>query len=522
MSSSGSPTDRLGDALKVVVVIGHPRASSLCHSLAAAYVEGARSVGVDVNTIDLAELFFDPDVKSEDPRDQPLEPCLAAAKAAIVRANHLVFVFPTWWSTYPAKLAGFLDRILLPGFAFRLTQSGMGHDGLLAPRTAELITTMDTPRLIHALIYRRPGLNALTRGTLGYCGIDVVRTTQFAAVVSSIPAERSTWLAVARDLGERLRNGPRSRLQLVRKHIGNWLAAMRLQFYPMTLAGYTLGACMASSLSGNFAVLPYCLGLLAVVFAEAATVFINDVIDFPTDSRNQLWGPFTGGSRVLVDGRLAARDLQLGAATAAALSLLSVLAVSIVGPRTHTFALLLTYVVQALMALGYTLPPLKLCYRGLGELDVAITHSIGVVLMGYLVQGGAPGDGLPWLAALPILLAVLPGIVMAGIPDLEADRRAGKRTWAVRLGYDRALLLAALLAPTSFAAVLVLLTTEIAPLLAGLALLAGAHGFLLTLQILFWRRRHLAGGRIDRLMASALLLVIWPVAIPLVHLLLPR
>ena len=59
MSSSGSPTDRLGDALKVVVVIGHPRASSLCHSLAAAYVEGARSVGVDVNTIDLAELFFE-------------------------------------------------------------------------------------------------------------------------------------------------------------------------------------------------------------------------------------------------------------------------------------------------------------------------------------------------------------------------------------------------------------------------------------------------------------------------------
>ena len=50
------------------------------------------------------------------------------------------------WGTMPALLKGFLDRVLLPGFAFRHAENARGYEGLLGGRSAHLITTMDTPR----------------------------------------------------------------------------------------------------------------------------------------------------------------------------------------------------------------------------------------------------------------------------------------------------------------------------------------------------------------------------------------
>ncbi len=59
---------------------------------------------------------------------------------------------------------------MAPGFAFRTCEGGIGDQGLLTGRSAQLITTMDTPPLIHRLLYREPGSNALARATLGFCG----------------------------------------------------------------------------------------------------------------------------------------------------------------------------------------------------------------------------------------------------------------------------------------------------------------------------------------------------------------
>jgi len=70
----------------------------------------------------------------------------------------------------------------------------------------------------------------------------------------------------------------------------------------------------------------------------------------------------------------------------------------------------------------------------LGELNVALTHSFGVILCGYIFQGGEWNNSFPWLISLPLLLAVMPSIILSGIPDFEADKQAGKRTLVVRLG----------------------------------------------------------------------------------------
>ena len=67
-----------------------------------------------------------------------------------------------------------------------------------AGRTADLITTMDTPPLVYRLIYRAPGQQALARATLGYCGLRTARVETFGPVIATGAAQRSRGSASAR------------------------------------------------------------------------------------------------------------------------------------------------------------------------------------------------------------------------------------------------------------------------------------------------------------------------------------
>ena len=167
----------------------------------------------------------------------------------------------------------------------------------------------------------------------------------------------------------------------------------------------------------------------------------------------------------------------------------------------------------AALALGYTAPPLRLSHRGLGELDVALTHGPGVVLLGHVAQGGGPLAPLPWLLGLVVGAAVLPAIVLAGIPDRAADAAAGKRTLAVRLGTRGAARLALALLPSSAVGALAL-ALGLVPLGPGLALAAAPHAALLAWLLARYLRSGAPDGRIDAVLATALLYIGWFVTVP--------
>jgi putative NADPH-quinone reductase/1,4-dihydroxy-2-naphthoate octaprenyltransferase len=499
------------DPLRVLVVLGHPREASLCGALADAFAEGAAGTGALVRRLSLAGRAFELNVLGRSPRDQALEPIVEEAIALIDWADHLVFVFPTWWGTMPALLKGFLDRVLLPGRAFVECEGGTGYQGLLGGKSAHLLVTMDTPPVIHRVVYRAPGLNGLGRATLGFCGVAPVRRTVFGSVKDSTPERRSAWLARARALGLGLAQDVRGPWFRHRRRLWAWLAAFRLQFHVMAWLAYTLGAVLGLREGGHLTPATFALGLVCLFCLEVATVLTNELVDLPSDRLNRYWSPFTGGSRVLVDGRMALADLRRGAllTTAAFVAGAAVLA-----PAQP--ALPLALAVLAVLALGYTLPPLRLCWRGLGELDVAVTHGLALVLIGWLLTGGDVASPLPWLVGAPIACAVFPAILLSGVPDRPADAAVGKRTLVVRLGTVRALRLARA-------------TTLGAALLASLLALAGAAGGALTLvpiaavpHALFQlrlleqaRRARRRDGRIDGLMASSLLYIMWFVVPPL-------
>ena len=186
---------------KILVVLGHPRKDSLCGALAAAYVEAARGAGAEVRELTLAELPFDTVLHAGYAGEQPLEPCLAAAQQDILWADHLVFVYPTWWGGLPALLKGFIDRVFLPGFAFKYRKDSPWWDRLLAGRSARLLVTMDSPPWYYRWIYRMPGHNQMRRTILEYCGIKPVRISSFGIVKSSSASQRGKWLEAARRAG---------------------------------------------------------------------------------------------------------------------------------------------------------------------------------------------------------------------------------------------------------------------------------------------------------------------------------
>ncbi len=499
--------------MNVLIIVGHPRGlDTLCGALAQAYKQGADAAGATVRLIDLAALEFDVHVRHPSPNQQALEPDLAAVRGAIEAADHLVFSYPTWWGTYPALLKGLLDRVLLPGWAFEKTESGTGFAGMLAPRTAEIITTMDTPGPIYAFLYRAPGQNAMRRATLDFCGLDVVRHSRFGAVLHADEERRNTWLAYARRLGERLESGPRTLRQRAWRHVTPWLQALRLQFYPMTFIAYWLGAAIAPGpIRWDIMILGY--ATLAAI--EAATVFSNDYFDAPSDARNKKWGPFNGGSRVLHDGSLTPATLYRGAAVA--LSLAAVLFLMLGAVVGFTGPLLGVFAVLFVLAVGYTVPPLKLSWRGLGEIDVALTHSLLVVLAGLVVQTGTIAAPAAWIVAAPLFLAILPAIILSNVADYDADITARKRTIPVLFGIPAAFRLSGLLA------IAAALAMFMAGVLADSALYGWTVPVIVVLHALWIARltfdearadRH--ARRIDRLMVIALSYILWFCVTPLV------
>jgi 1,4-dihydroxy-2-naphthoate polyprenyltransferase len=495
----------------VLLLVAHPRITSLCGALADAYAEGARCAGVDLRRCDLAAFRFALNVTTISPSEQFREDDIQSAMQAIAWANHLVIVFPTWWGTMPALLKGFLDRVMMPGFAFAERADGEGWERLLAGRSAHLLTTMDTPPWVYRWIYRAPGLNGLAKATLGFCGIAPVRRTIFGPVKGSSEAARRRWIAQTRQEGARLADGALTRGASIRRQVGAWVAALRLQFHPMAWIAYLIGALGAWHAGRTVQAAPFWLGLACLFSLEAAAVFANDYFDQASDRLNRHYGPFTGGSRMLVEGRISPAQMRCGIAVA-------LIAFGILGAvlcLMTPWPMAPFLIGNAILAIGYTVPPLQLCWRGLGEIDVALTHSFSVLLWGSLVQGEAIGAPFPWLIGLPLFFAVLPAIILSGLPDFDADRASGKRSLAVCWGPCRATLIAELsTAAAAVTSLIWLLALGAAAMPAICVVVAYA-----TIQIVCLERYRAVGARprrIDRLMALCLSFILLFVLSPLI------
>jgi 1,4-dihydroxy-2-naphthoate octaprenyltransferase len=482
---------------RVLIINGHPRAGSFCDAVIDAFATGAREKH-EVRVVALRSLEFDFNY-----RRQELEPAIKESQEAILWADHLVIVYPVWWGTMPALLKAWLDRSLLPGFAFSELECG-GWNGLLHGRSATLVATMDTPLWVFRWILGRPSVRALGDATLGFCGIAPVETLLFSPVRDSSAAKRGKWIAEATKRGRTLRHRFRTGL---RARCRQWRQALRPQFYVFPWIALTAGAMWAAAGHAESLQVPaYLLACAAAWLLEALSVFTNEIHDEPTDRANENFGPFTGGSRVLISGVVSAEQMRSGRRVVAGALVGCLLALLAIVAPSQRVELGLLAAMGTLLGIGYSAPPLKLASRGLGELTVALTHSALVVLLGYVSQGGSVAETLPWLIIAPMFLSILPSIILAGFPDAKADSLVGKATLVVRFGPRVASGVAA--AATMGAAALYGAVRQeiVTPWWSVWGVVF--HGAALSAALLFGKG-HLRRGRMDGMLILALSYMVW-------------
>ncbi len=184
---------------------------------------------------------------------------------------------------------------------------------------------------------------------------------------------------------------------------------------------------------------------------------------------------------MLVEGRL-----PPVVALAASLVLLLVglaLALGMPGPVTRWIAL-------GTLALGwfYTAPPLSLNHRGLGEVTVAAVLDLLVPLLAYgLARGQPSGPGVILAVCVPLCAVQAARMLVMNLSDHEGDRRAGKRTLAVKLGPGRTRCAFVVAQVAAYAAVVGLVAARALPPAVGFAML-------LTAPLGAWLGRRLLDG----------------------------
>ncbi len=187
---------------KVLIINGHPSAESFNFGLAAAYKKGALASGAQVKEINIRELKFNPNLAFGYQKRSELEPDLLAAWEKITWADHLVWVHPVWWGGLPAITKGFIDRLFLPGMAFKYRENSVWWDKLLTGKSAHIITTLDQPSIYYWLAFGRPSVNQLKKTVLEFCGISPVRVTYVQPIRNSTIDFRNKWLEKAEQMGK--------------------------------------------------------------------------------------------------------------------------------------------------------------------------------------------------------------------------------------------------------------------------------------------------------------------------------
>lgn len=186
--------------MRVLIVLDHPWDQSLCHAIKDALLSGLTEAGHTGDVIDLHADGFDPVMRRDElavyTRGIVLDPRVTDYQARIMQAQHIAFIFPLWWEVMPAMLKGWLDKVLLPGFAFR--ESDVAP--LLTHLTgATAITTMGAPEITYNSVER-----ALLKGTMGFCGVTHTHYINFLDVGNASREQVGHWLAEIADYGRSL------------------------------------------------------------------------------------------------------------------------------------------------------------------------------------------------------------------------------------------------------------------------------------------------------------------------------
>jgi 1,4-dihydroxy-2-naphthoate octaprenyltransferase len=207
-----------------------------------------------------------------------------------------------------------------------------------------------------------------------------------------------------------------------------WLMAARPRTLPAAVAPVLVGTALAG-FGHVFHPLRFVAALLGAIFIQVGTNLSNDYSDARrgADTEDRL-----GPVRVTAGGLVPPKQVLIATYVSFAIAVLAgVYLITVAG-----WELLLVGAASILAGVLYTGGPRPYGYEGLGEVFVFLFFGIVAVAGSFFVQT----TNLDWEAfalAVPVGLLAAGILVVNNVRDIDSDRRAGKRTLAVKLGRRR-------------------------------------------------------------------------------------
>ncbi|HET6516165.1 MAG TPA: NAD(P)H-dependent oxidoreductase [Thermodesulfovibrionales bacterium] len=133
--------------MKYLIIYAHPDTASFNHAIMETISDELGKGKRDFEVRDLYGMKFNPILSRDDltaiqngavPQDIKRE------QDHIRSADTLLFVFPIWWSSMPAMLKGYIDRVFSLKFAYDITTDGV--IGLLKGKKAFIVSTTGASR----------------------------------------------------------------------------------------------------------------------------------------------------------------------------------------------------------------------------------------------------------------------------------------------------------------------------------------------------------------------------------------
>ena len=211
-----------------------------------------------------------------------------------------------------------------------------------------------------------------------------------------------------------------------------WIAETRAPFFTATIVPILLGAAIAWARGEPFHWGLFLLTLLGGLFMHAGANMINDYMDHlrGTDAANvEFVRPFTGGSRMIQEGLLTAK--QVLTASSLCLALGSVVGLYLASQRGWGIALI--GAIGLFSAVFYVTPGFALSALGVGEMFIGLNFGVLMTLGAYFVQT-ASFSWEPVVASLPVALLIAAVLYINEFQDAAADGSVGRRHLVVRLG----------------------------------------------------------------------------------------
>lgn len=180
--------------MHIYIIIDHPKAKSFSYAVLDSFSNGLRQAGHTIDLVDLNRDGFNPVLTEEEltvyGQGISLDPTVKDYQQRLLKADHLALIFPIWWYGMPARLKGWLDKVLLPGFAVTTD-----HQPLLTHISGAtvLTTSADTDQELRET-YHSPIEWSVCKGTLKFCGISPAKWLNFGEAGIASRSDHEAWL----------------------------------------------------------------------------------------------------------------------------------------------------------------------------------------------------------------------------------------------------------------------------------------------------------------------------------------